>query len=814
MKVKTKKNGLNNLFYDDVSHTRIFLGAEFEAAIAERRMILEEARLLKEHATFHLHPELPVAGTDPTVFGRNFFNRPSAPETESVEDMEERARIMEDIKALKMYANFHLHPEKPVETTDPTATARNFFDRASAPEQETFEEGEERARIMEDVKMLKMYANFHLHPEKPVEAVDVSGRNFFTRPSAPDQETLEEMEERARILEEATSLKQYADFHLHPEKPVVTTDATACGRNFFSRPSAPEQESFEYAEERARVLEEAAMLKKYAEYHLHPEKPVRSSDPLSFGRNFFNRASAPDQESLEEAEERARVLEEAAELKKYAGFHLHPERRVESSDPISFGRNFFERPSAPEQMSLEESEERAQILEEAAMLKKYAGFHLHPERPVVSSDSTAFGRNYFTRPSAPEQITKEESDERQRILEEAALLKQYADFHLHPEKPVVTTDPATFGRNYFSRPSAPDQESLEESEERARVLEEAALLKKYAKFHLHPELPVESTDATACGRNFFSRPSAPDQESLEESEERARILEEAAQLKKYARFHLHPEDPVETTESTVFGRNFFSRPSAPEQETFEEAEERARILEEAAQLKKYAKFHLHPEARVETTDATAFGRNFFSRPSAPDQETLEEAEERARILEEARLLEKYAEFHLHPEKGVVSDDPIATGRNFFSRPSAPEQESLEDMEQRNLVLADCEELKKYAKFHLHPEERVHTSDPTASGRNFFTRPSAPAGAEITSTGRRIEESSFGKQAADEQYFFMDEDIDGMRSSIDGLRSSLLTALPDVSKPAVEETADSEEEGKLSRSPSSVMLFGLEQTQGY
>merc|ERR1711862_391070 len=116
---------------------------------------------------------------------------------------------------------------------------------------------------------------------------------------------MEEAEERAKVLEEAALLKQYAGFHLHPEKPVVSSDAMSSGRNYFCRPSAPEQESIEEAEERAKVLEETALLKQYADFHLHPEKPVVSSDAMSSGRNYFTRASAPEQESMEEAEERA-----------------------------------------------------------------------------------------------------------------------------------------------------------------------------------------------------------------------------------------------------------------------------------------------------------------------------------------------------------------------------------------------------------------------------------------------------------------------------------------------------------------------------
>merc|ERR1711937_794274 len=160
-------------------------------------------------------------------------------------------------------------------------------------------------------------------------------------------EVEEFLAERRMILDEAEMLKDFAHFHLHPEKNVVTKDPFACGRNFFSRISADETENIEEAEERAKVLEEAALLKQYADFHLHPEKPVVSSDAMSSGRNYFTRASAPEQESKEEAEEKAKVLEEVALLKQYADFHLHPEKPVASSDAMAGGRNYFCRPSAP-----------------------------------------------------------------------------------------------------------------------------------------------------------------------------------------------------------------------------------------------------------------------------------------------------------------------------------------------------------------------------------------------------------------------------------------------------------------------------------
>merc|ERR1712157_702237 len=125
--------------------------------------------------------------------------------------------------------------------------------------------------------------------------------------------------------------------------------------------------------------------------------------------------------------------------------------------------------------------------------------------------------------------------------------------------------------------------------------------------------------ATAFGRNYFSRASAVEQETCADAEERAQILVDGAALKTLAVDYAHPELKVSDT-ATVFGRNYFSRASAVEQETCEDAEERAQILADAAALKKLAVDYAHPELKVSAT-ATAFGRNYFSRASAVEQET-------------------------------------------------------------------------------------------------------------------------------------------------------------------------------------------------
>lgn len=278
-------------------------------------------------------------------------------------------------------------------------------------------------------------------------------------------------------------------------------------------------------EERRRILEDAKMLKEYATYYLHPELPVES---CVSARCYFDRPSAPQQESFEQAEERHQILEECQALRNYAGYYLHPERR--HSDTCK---------TMPELETEDDNVERRQVLEDTRLLKQYATFYLHPELPVVTTDYMATERNYFNRPSAPNQETREEMEQHDAVLRDSTLLKQYAKMYMHPELPVTTTDPTACARCYFGRPSAPQQETRDEMEEHARILEDVENLKLYAKFYLHPELPVETRDATACARCYFDRPSAPDRESWENAEERHLILVEAAQLEALAQMHLH-----------------------------------------------------------------------------------------------------------------------------------------------------------------------------------------------------------------------------------------------------------------------------------
>merc|ERR1711862_23831 len=259
-------------------------------------------------------------------------------------------------------------------------------------------------------------------------------------------------------------------------------------------------------------------------------------------------------------------------------------------DSTAFGRNYF---TAIYNVD-EDEEERAQILAEATMFKKPASNYLHPEAKVDDTDDNAFGRNYFNRPDAPAAIS-----------------------YAHPEEPIEVNSTA-FGRNYFTATSDMD----EDEEERVQILAETAMFKKFASDYLHPETKVENTDATLFGRNYFNKPDAPEVSSLDEAEERAQIIADAALLKQGAFNYNHPEASI-TVDSTAFGRNYFAATSCAD----EDEEERAQILAEVAMFKKLSIDYLHPEAKVENTDVTLFGRNYLSRPDAAEVVSNDEAEE-------------------------------------------------------------------------------------------------------------------------------------------------------------------------------------------
>eukprot|EP00527_Entomoneis_sp_CCMP2396_P001283 CAMPEP_0198154908 /NCGR_PEP_ID=MMETSP1443-20131203/68855_1 /TAXON_ID=186043 /ORGANISM="Entomoneis sp., Strain CCMP2396" /LENGTH=626 /DNA_ID=CAMNT_0043821625 /DNA_START=9 /DNA_END=1889 /DNA_ORIENTATION=- len=566
--------------------------------------------------------------------------------------------------------------------------------------------------------------------------------------------------------------------------------------NHSDEESDDEEEDEEW-EERLRILNDSHILKEVACFFLHPEAPI-GKDAFACARCYFDRASAPVVQE-EEGEERARIFEETKALKSLAVDYMHPELPVKTTDPTIFGRNYFSRPSAPEQEQQELAEEREYVLAEAKQLKKLAVDYMHPERPVVTEDPTLFGRNYFSRYSAEEQEMG--PGERDLVLNDMKQLKKFAVHYMHPELPVVTEDPTLFGRNYFTRASAPSQEN--DVNDRDMIMEDMKQLRKLAIDYMHPERPVVTEDQTLFGRNYFCRASAPEQEDMDVTEERERVLAEMEQLKKLAVDYMHPEHPVITADPTLFGRNYFCRASAPEQGDMDVIEERERVLAEMLQLKQLAVNYMHPEHPIFAVDSTLFGRNYFCRASAPEQEYMDVIEERERVLAEMKQLKKLAVDYLHPEHPVVTADPALFGRNYFCRASAPEQEYMDVMEERDRVLAEMEQLKKLAVEYMHPERPVTTEDPSAMGRNYFGRAGARMHDYMVHSFPAHEEDAHHEEHYDDHHmghFGMCEDgdfmFDDMREEFEAVAAA---PMPTTGK-------ESGEDGNLSRSPSSVMLF--------
>merc|ERR1712161_61268 len=315
-------------------------------------------------------------------------------------------------------------------------------------------------------------------------------------------------------------------------------------------------------------------------------------------------------------------------------------------------------------------------------------------------------------------------------------------------------------------------------------------------------------DSSVYGRNYFNRVSAPEVED-EDMEEKAMILVEAIALKKATIDYAHPEFEVTISDPSVYGRNYFNRLSAPEFEV-EDIEEQAQVLVDVRALKKAAIDYAHPEAGVMTSDPSVYSRNYFNRLSAPEFE-VEDIDERNFVLAEAIALKKAAADYAHPEMGIMMLDCTVFGRNYFNRFSAPEV-VYEDIEEQGQVLADVRALKKAAVDYAHPEFEVITSDPSLYGHNYYNRYGTDHPA--VSTVSTMQHPSMRKERAmsnvSETFEFDDDIFNHMREEFQGMEDFNVKKVNTLR----EEESQPEDEGKLSRSPSSVMLFGFTDGVGY
>ena len=239
---------------------------------------------------------------------------------------------------------------------------------------------------------------------------------------------------------------------------------------------------------------------------------VSSSDPSVYGCNYFNRSSAPEVED-KDIEEQAQILADVRVLKNSAVDYAHPEVGVTTSDPTLYGRNYFSRYSAPEVGDIEEF---GLILAEAVALKKAAAVYVYLEMGVTSCDLSVYGRNYFNRLSSVHEIAGDEDIEDQaQILADLGALKKSAVDYAHPEVGVATLDPTIYGCNYFNRASAIEVED-EDVQEHALILSDVLALRKAAVGYAHPEVGVSSSDPSVHGCNYFNRFSASEVEDEDE----------------------------------------------------------------------------------------------------------------------------------------------------------------------------------------------------------------------------------------------------------------------------------------------------------
>jgi len=522
----------------------------------------------------------------------------------------------------------------------------------------------------------------------------------------PDEED-EEFNERRFILADCRKLKLAANAYLHPENEIPSSLACRC---YFERVSAPDVLSRDEADEQANLFLATFATKTQARNFLHPEDEVKVEDATLFGRNFFGREAAPVTMEEDDDGEHVLILADSEKLKEAAADYFQRERSVASVDPVALGRNFFNRPSAQKCVSEDEAEEMQHILADVVALREVSLYAAHPEKKVMLTDPALLGRNFYTRPST-HTTDPQEDEERERVLGEACEMKELSKAYFHPEDVVLDTDATIYGRNFFKASEPVSDDDLVEEKE---YICDVVALKRAAADYLHPECGVLASDPAAYGRNYYT--TCCNEEEEENESERLKIIAEARALKAEAKAWLHPECCVSTSDASVFGRNFFREPSEFESDI---DEERNQILADVQGLKNAAALWSHPECDMTSCDPTAFGRNFFDEhmSDAAEDEVL-----RAQVLADVHALKNAAASWSHPECDITSRDPTTFGRNFFDG-QLPDADAGDEVT-RAQVLADVQALKAAVNGWNRPEFALTTYDPTVFGRNFFDRLSA------------------------------------------------------------------------------------------
>jgi membrane-bound inhibitor of C-type lysozyme len=651
------------------------------------------------------------------------------------------------------------------------------------------EELDEIYHVLEDARRLKLAAKAFSNPEEKVNKY-FGARCYFERASAPEVVSKDEADAQAEVILDVTRMKNLAVDFLVADNEVKSSDPLSFGRNYFTSCVAADAKE---ADEVAQVLAETRMLKEQAASYLCPEGDLKVK---SFGaRCYFDRASAPEVASKDEADTEAEVLSDITCMKGLAVDFLHPESQTKSTDSFSFGRSYFVDPAECK----EEADERAQILAEARLLKEQATkYHCPEEKVNVESIGS---RCYFERASAPEPVTRDVVDAQSEIVLDASRMKKLAGGFLNPENVSISITASSFGRNYFTDSA----ESKEEADERAEALAEARLLKERATNYFCPEKKV--TVESVGSRCYFERASAPETITKGEADAIVESLSDATLIKKLSADFVHPENQVNTTDAFSFGRNYFTKCSSVPTELKEEVVKRAQFIDEATLLKEHATSYLCPELVVTNTDPSTYGRNYFGRLDSNEVLSKEDADELYGIMSDTGVMKKASTDYLRPEVSVSNTHPFAMGRNYFKTLSSVPTETEEESNERFQILADSVMLKKAAVDYLQPEITSTTTDPTAYGRNFFDN--YPP--EESRKESQLSQGNVSNADENNDYFVFD-DFDEMREEFNSFnvpkyptnvhKSFSTNRLYDLG------TDDVEKERPVSRSPSCVMLFGL------
>ncbi|GMH85897.1 hypothetical protein TL16_g10375 [Triparma laevis f. inornata] len=181
---------------------------------------------MKKIASWYLHPSEPLqihpfatasaASTVPTFLNETDVTAPKGiVSVEEEDEQEERRQILATAAEMKKIASWYLHPSEPLETS-PMASARCYFDRASAVEQETKENADDRAEALEAAKEMSKVVSWFTNPSQPVEVSPMASAHCTF--SDKDMNSKEEADERAEILEDCKQLSKVASWFSNPSQ--------------------------------------------------------------------------------------------------------------------------------------------------------------------------------------------------------------------------------------------------------------------------------------------------------------------------------------------------------------------------------------------------------------------------------------------------------------------------------------------------------------------------------------------------------------------------------------------------------------------